>query len=379
MRRWYNGLTCAQKRVSLHEYRHPIEAYYSRKEIGMSQLSREIHQQPQVLTWLFDEQVSRAAEIAEIIRERDVSHVVVSARGTSDNAAIYAKHLFGALNRLTVSRAPLSLFTLYQTPPRMRDALVLGISQSGQSPDIVSVVEEGRRQGALTVAVTNTPDSPLGDAAEHVLAVGAGEEKAVAATKSYTAQLGAVALLAVHLAHDEERLEILRRVPAAVKETLGLEEEIAAAAQRYAHATQCVVLGRGYNYATAVEMALKIKELTYIVAQPYSSADFRHGPVAIIEGGFPVFALLPEGAVYGDMLSLVEELVGRQAEVCIISDRDEALAMARVPLRLPAPVPEWVSPLVSIIPGQLLALHITEAKGYDPDHPRGLTKVTETR
>ncbi len=345
----------------------------------MSQLSREIHQQPEVLAWLFDEQVSRAAQIAEIIRDRDVSHVVVSARGTSDNAALYAKHLLGALNGLTVSRAPLSLFTLYQAPPRMPDALVLGISQSGQSPDIVAVIEEGRRQGALTVAVTNTPDSPLGDAAEHVLAVGAGEEKAVAATKTYTAQLGAVALLAVHLAQDEERLEILRRVPAAVQDTLALEEEIAVAAQRYTYATRCVVLGRGYNYATAEETALKLKELTYLVAQPYSSADFRHGPVAIIEGGFPVFALLPGGAVYADMLSLVEELVGREAELCVISEREEALAMGRVPLRLPAPVPEWVSPLVSIIPGQLLALHITEAKGYDPDHPRGLTKVTETR
>jgi glucosamine--fructose-6-phosphate aminotransferase (isomerizing) len=345
----------------------------------MSRLSREIHQQPEVLARLLDEQAGRASEVARIIRDREVCYAVLAARGTSDNAARYAQYLFGSLNGLPVALATPSLFTIYHTPPRLRDALVLGISQSGQSPDIVAVVEEGRRQGALTVAVTNRPDSPLGDAAEHVLALGAGEEKAVAATKTYTAQLGALALLAVRLADDEARLAELKRVPEAVEETLTLEDRIAAASQRYAHAAECVVLGRGYNYATAFEVALKLKELTYIVAEPYSSADFRHGPVAIVERGFPVIAIAPHGAVYRDMLSLIEELADRDAELSIVSEREEALELARVPLRLPAPVPEWLSPFICVVPGQLLALHITLAKGYDPDHPRGLTKVTETR
>ncbi len=345
----------------------------------MSHLSREIHQQPEILARLFDEEGERAAEIAHVIRQRDIRYAMLVARGTSDNAARYAKYLFGALNGLPVALAAPSLFTLYRTPPRMRDALVLGISQSGQSPDIVAVVDEGRRQGALTVAVTNTPDSPLGGAAEHVLALGVGEERAVAATKTYTAQLGAVALLAVHLADDEARLVDLQGVPAAVEQTLALEEAVSAAAQRYAEARACVVLGRGYNYGTAFEIALKLKELTYILAEPHSSADFRHGPVALVEEGFPVFALLPEGAVYGDMRSLVEELVDRDAQVCVISDSHEALKRAQVPLRLPASVPEWLSPFVCVVPGQLLALHLAQVKGYDPDHPRGLTKVTETR
>lgn len=345
----------------------------------MSRLSREIHEQPQVLARLLEEQTRRAGQIAAVIGDRDVRYAVLAARGTSDNAARYAQYLLGALNGLSVALATPSLFTLYQAPPRMRDALVLGISQSGQSPDIVAVVEEGRRQGALTVAVTNTPDSPLGDAAEHVLPLGAIEEKAVAATKTYTAQLAAVALLAAHLAGDEERVALLNRVPGAVEETLRLEEPIATAAQRYGQAQGCVVLGRGYNYATAFEIALKLKELAYLAAQPYSSADFRHGPVAIVERGFPVFAVAPQGAVYDDVVSLIEELVGREAELCVISESDEALALADVPLCLPAPLPEWLSPLVCVVPGQLLALHITKAKGYDPDHPRGLTKVTETR
>lgn len=342
-------------------------------------MSREIHQQPDVLTRLLDEQAGNAAQLAGIIRERNVCYAVLAARGTSDNAARYAQYLFGALNGLPVALATPSLFTIYQKPPRLRQALVLGISQSGQSPDIVAVVEEGRLQGALTVAVTNTPDSPLGDAAEYVLALEAGDEKAVAATKTYTAQLGALALLAAHLADDEERLAELEGVPSAVEQTLTLEDTIAAAAQRYAHARECVVLGRGYNYATAFEIALKLKELTYVVAEPYSSADFRHGPVALVEQGFPVIAVAPHGAVYGDMVSLIEELAERDAELSIVSDRDEALDLARVRLRLPASVPEWLSPFVCVVPGQLLALHVTLAKGYDPDHPRGLTKVTETR
>jgi glucosamine--fructose-6-phosphate aminotransferase (isomerizing) len=345
----------------------------------MSHLSQEIHQQPNVLARLLDEQAQNAIRIADAIRERDVCYAVFAARGTSDNAARYAQYLFGSLNRLSVALATPSLFSIYHTPPRLREALVLGISQSGQSPDIVSVVKEGRRQGALTVAVTNTPDSPLGRAAEYILALGAGEEKAIAATKSYTAQLVALALLSAQLADDDDLLSELQRVPAAVEKTLALEEPIARAAQRYAHAEACVVLGRGYNYATAFEIALKLKELAYILADPYSSADFRHGPVAIVERGFPVIAVAPTGAVYNDVTTLLQELNARDAEIIVISDQEEALRLARVPLTLPVALPEWLSPLTGVVPGQLLALHATLSKGYNPDHPRGLTKVTKTR
>jgi len=345
----------------------------------MSHLSEEIHEQPQVLARLLDNQAETAARIAKAIRARGPSYAVFAARGTSDNAARYAQYLFGALNRLPVALATPSLFSIYGTPPQLNDALVLGISQSGQSPDVVSVVEEGRKQGALTIAVTNVPASPLAQAAEHVLLLGAGEERAVAATKTYTAQLAALALLAVQLAGDDERLAALRRMPEAVEKTLALEEPVAEAAQRYAYATECIVLGRGYNYATAFEVALKMKELTYIIAEPYSSADFRHGPVAIVERGFPAVVVAPQGAVYPDMLALARELAAREAELIIISEQDEALELAHTPLRLPAALPEWLSPFTCIVPGQLLALHVTLAKGYDPEHPRGLKKVTETQ
>ena len=345
----------------------------------MSHLSREIHQQPETLSRLLDQQDESAARIAGAIRDRDVCYAVFAARGTSDNAARYAQYLFGSVNRLPVALATPSLFSIYRTPPRLENALVLGVSQSGQTPDIVAVIEEGRRQGAISVAVTNAPESPLARAAEHVLPLGAGEERAVGATKTYTGQLAALALLAAHLAGDGERLRALRRVPDAVKAALSLEGAIARAAERYAHVTQCVVVGRGYNYATAHEIALKLKELTYVVAEPYSSADFRHGPVALVEHGFPVIVVAPQGAVYGDVLTLTRKLADREAALTVISGQDDALDLARVPLQLPVRLPEWLSPFSCIVPGQLLALHATLTKGYDPDHPRGLTKVTKTR
>ena len=345
----------------------------------MSHLRREIYEQPEALARLFDEQHEIAKQIAATIRARDVRYAVIAARGTSDNTARYAKYLFGGLNRLPVALATPSLFSIYHTALRLRDALVLGVSQSGQSPDVVAVVEEARRQGALTVAVTNAPASPLAQTADQVIPLGVGEELAVAATKTYTAELGALALLAVQLAADEERLASLRRVPKALRSTLRLEESIALTAEHYAKAPAVAVLGRGYNYATAFEVALKLKELTYVVADAYSSADFRHGPVAIIERGFFALAIAPQGAVYPDMLALARDLAARDADLIVISAQDEALRLARTPLRLPVVLPEWLSPFISVVPGQLLALHLTLAKGYDPDHPRGLRKVTETR
>ncbi len=345
----------------------------------MSHLSREIHEQPAVLSRLLEGQLETAARIAAAIRAHDVRYAVLAARGTSDNAARYAQYLFGAMAGLPVALATPSLFSIYHAPPQLRDVLVLGISQSGQSPDIVAVVEEGQRQGALTVAVTNAPDSPLAQSAAHVLPLEAGPERAVAATKTYTAQLAALALLASQLSQDDDVLTALQTVPEAVEKSLVLEETISLTAQRYAYATECIVLGRGYNYATAFEIALKLKELTYIVAEPYSSADFRHGPVAIVERGFPAVIVAPHGVVYPDVLELARDLSARQAELIVISGQNEPLGLARTPLRLPVILPEWLSPFTCVVPGQLLALHITLAKGYDPDHPRGLTKVTETR
>ncbi len=339
----------------------------------------EIREQPEVLERLLRSRREPAGEVAEAIRRRGVRSIFIAARGTSDNAALYAKYLWGSVNRLPVGLATPSLFTVYRTPPRLDGSLVVGISQSGQSPDIVGVVEEGRAQGALTLAITNEPASPLAAAAELVLDTAAGPELAVAATKTYTAQLMAIALLSEAAAGDPERFAELERVPALVSEALALDGEIRRVAERYRYMDHCVVLGRGFNYATAYEWSLKLKEMTYVVAEPYSSADFRHGPVAIVCDGFPVLAVAPAGAVFDDTLALLETLAhDHRAELLVLSNDERALGLAQTPLRLPADLPEWLSPLVAIVPGQLFSYHLTRAKGYDAENPRRLQKVTRT-
>lgn len=345
----------------------------------MSYLSNEIHEQPKALLHLLDRQTETAARIAAAIRARDVRYAVIAARGTSDNAARYAQYLFGALNRLPVALATPSLFSIYRTPPQLRDALILGISQSGQSPDIVAVLEEGQRQGAPTLAVTNDPNSPLAGQADYVIPLHAGEERAVAATKTYTAQLTALALLSCALGDDPARLAVLRRAPLAVERVLDGEELIARAVGRYRYMETCVVLGRGYNYATAFEIALKLKELNHLVAEAYSSADFMHGPIAVVGSGFPALVVAPSGKMFDTMRNFSLELKSRGAELLIISDHQDLLAEAVTPLPLPERMPEWLSPIPAVVLGQLFALHLTLTKGNDPDQPRGLQKVTHTR
>lgn len=343
-------------------------------------LRKEILEQPQVLRTLLREQESHVREIARTIRNRSVDYIFLTARGTSDNAGLYAKYLWGATNGLPIALAAPSLFGLYHRPPRLQNALVVGISQSGQSPDIVGVVQEGRRQGAPTLSIVNQVESPLAEASEFVLDICAGEERAVAATKSYTAQLMAIAMLSAALADDDEQMRILHRVPDLVEIALGLEGRIERSSERYRYMTQCVVLGRGYNYATAYEWSLKLKELTYVLAEPYSSADFRHGPIAVVERGFPVLAVAPRGAVHEDLLGLLHRLAEeRRAELVVVSNDLASLALAHTPLQLPTDMCEWISPMVCIVPGQLFCYYLTRAKAYDTEQPRGLQKVTRTR
>jgi glucosamine--fructose-6-phosphate aminotransferase (isomerizing) len=349
------------------------------KRIEDTVLYREIHEQPQVLGRLLEAEQSTAHQLATEVKGRGISQVVIAARGTSDNAARYAKYLLGAANRLLVGLATPSLFTIYRQPPRFDNALVLGISQSGKSPDIVSVVAEGRRQGALTAAITNEPASDLGRTSDFVLNLHAGQERSIAATKTYTAELAAIALLSVSLGGDAGRLEMLACMPQHMAGAMAQEERIAQVAERYRYMQTCVVIGRGYNYATAFELALKLKELTYTLVEPYSSADFMHGPLAMVGPGFPAIVIAPSGAMLDEMRAFMVTLKEHKAELVVISDDELALEQARSPLHLPPGVPEWLSPLTSIVPGQLLAMYLASARDYDPDHPRGLRKVTETR
>ncbi len=343
-------------------------------------LYSDILEQPAVLAQALDSQFGIARQIAQAIQAREVQYVFLAARGTSDHAGVYAQYVWGSLNRLPVALAAPSLFTRYGGWPRLANALVVGISQSGQSPDVVEVIAEGRRQGAPTLAITNNPASPLAQAAEFTLDIRAGQENAVAATKTYTTELLAIAQIAAALSPaPEQHLADLALVPAAVQAALAGEAAIQRLAETHAADKQCVILGRGYNYATALEWALKLKELAYILADPYAAPDFMHGPIALIHPGFPVLAVAPSGAVFEDLLPLLRRLrhdLG--ARLLVLSDRDEALSIGQEAINLPAGVPEWLSPLVAIVPAQLYCYHLTRACGYDTEAPRTLRKVTET-
>jgi glucosamine--fructose-6-phosphate aminotransferase (isomerizing) len=345
----------------------------------MSNFEKELYEQPEVVARLISEEGEHARQLAAEMRRRNVQYVMVAGRGTSDNAGVYGKYLFAAMNGLPVAMATPSRFSLYDTPPRFGDALVLGISQSGQSPDIVSVLAEARKQGVLTAAFTNDLDSPLAQQADHLLALHAGPELSVAATKTYTAQLAAVALLNAALSGDASLMAALRALPATMRLALELAPQVARVAERYRFTDRLVVLGRGYNLATAQEIALKLKETNYIAAEPYSPADFIHGPTAMVDENCPVMVVAPSGALLAELREAIGLAAQRGGEILVLSDDEATLAGGRLGLRLPAGVPEWLSPLPAVLPGQLLALYMVLERGRDPDRPRGLSKVTLTR
>ena len=343
-------------------------------------LYSEINEQPEKIKNLLASRRKNIERVAADIQKHDIRYVFLAARGTSDNAGRYANYLLGAMNGLPLALATPSLFTYYNRPPKLKNALVVGISQSGASPDIVAVLEEGERQGCLTLSITNESNSPLAKASDFVLDIQAGKEKAVAATKTYTTELMTIAMLSAALSGKEKYWGELGKAAGWMKSVLKQDDFIAEAVQRYRYIDQAVVLGRGFNYATAFEWALKLKELSYIIAEPYSSADFAHGPIALVESGYPVFAVAPKGKVFNSMLQMLQQLRnGISAELVVISNDKRALSLAQVPLAIPADVPEWLSPLVTILPAQLFAYHLTLAKGFDTEKPRTIHKVTKTK
>jgi glucosamine--fructose-6-phosphate aminotransferase (isomerizing) len=342
-------------------------------------LRDEIGEQPEVAARLLAMQSGPIDEIASWLGDRPFRHVVIAARGTSDHAAIYAQYVLGVRNRLSVGLGTPSVVSLYAVAPDFRDALVIGISQSGESPDIVAVIAAARAQRAPTIAITNEPASLLGEAADRTIPLGAGPERAIAATKTYTSELLAIALLSAALAGDPADRAALAALPQAIAHALELESEIERIARDQAEAERALVIARGFEYATAREWALKLKELGQVFADPYSAADFQHGPLALVEAGVPVLAVAREGAPEADLVALLSRLrTDLDAELMVLSDHPAALATATWPVRLPDGTPEWLGPIVSIVAGQLHALHLTRARGLDPERPRNLRKVTRT-
>jgi glutamine---fructose-6-phosphate transaminase (isomerizing) len=339
----------------------------------MSLADAEIRAQPDVVARLLEREAVALRALAAELRRRRPRYAVIAARGSSDNAARYAQHVLGRILRLPVVLATPSLHTLYDAPPRFIDAIVVGISQSGASPDVVSVVAEGARQGALTAAITNDPTSPLAAAAAHVVELGAGEERSVAATKTYTASLAAIAALAAE--GDPELTRDVARLPEALAAQLARAGDAAAAVDAAAGWERLTVIGRGAHYATAFEAALKVRELAGIVAEAYSPADLLHGPIATAGPGQPLLAIAPSGPTEGSMRELIAAARERGAHVAAIG-HDPALGDPFLEL---VEVPEWLGPAVAIVPAQLLAVGLAERRGVDVDAPFGLSKITLTR
>lgn len=320
--------------------------------------------------------------LAQRLRAEPVSSVVVAARGTSDHAAIYAQYLLGVRNKLSVGLATPSVISLYGAEPDVRSSLVIGISQSGASPDIVAVIAAAARQGAPTLALTNDPASPLASAADHVMDLVAGPELAVAATKTYSTSLLAIARLSLALQPDAADQAALAAVPDAMAAALAVEADVASIAAELAGAgrsiDRCVVVGRGFEYATAREWALKLKELAQVFADPYSAADFLHGPIALVQPGIPVLLVVPESVAAAGQIELLRDLRDRGIDTVVVSDVASTRELGRWSIALPGGIPEWLRPAVSIVPAQLFAYHLTVARGLDPNEPRYIRKVTRT-
>lgn len=359
----------------------------------------EIEEQPEALRRTLSKTLEPAREVAQEMQRRDVDVVILAARGTSDHAALYAQYLFQYLNGVPVALATPSLFTLYGASLRLRRAMVIGVSQSGESTDIVEVVARAREAGALTVGITNQEGSQLARTAEHTLLCHAGLECSVAATKTYTTTCAVFALLAAHMPGGEALRDGLEQVPELAAAALKHKDAIARIAERYVHARDCVVLGRVFQYSTARETALKLEETCYVLAIPFSSADFRHGPAALVERGLPVIVFVAPGHTSADSLELLQWLHERGADCLVITEEERLLELATVSIRLELPalssgaatvesgrqqgrdvnVAELLAPIPYIIPGQLFAHYLALHKGLNPDQPRSLTKITRTR
>ncbi|WP_069815582.1 SIS domain-containing protein [Streptomyces sp. TP-A0874] len=342
-------------------------------------MAREVAEQPAVLRRLLAEGAPRIRETAERIAALDPRFVLLTARGTSDNAALYAKYLLETRWGRPCGLTSMSVTTVYEARQDLAGALVITVSQSGGSPDLVASAEAARAAGAVTLAVTNNADSPLARACEFHIDVLAGPEKALPATKTYTAELLALYLLAEGLAGGDGAAATV--LPDLAVQVLDRGEEVKALAQRYRFAERMVLTSRGYSYPTAREAGLKLMETSYIPALAYSGADLLHGPLAMLDSRSPVIAIVNDGRGGAALQPVLERLRGSGADLVVVGAEEQVgPESASAGFALPTKgVPEEIQPILEILPLQLLAYEVTLARGQDPDAPRSLAKVTETR
>jgi glucosamine--fructose-6-phosphate aminotransferase (isomerizing) len=338
----------------------------------------EIEQQPAAIEQTIKRESKKIERFAARLREKRPRLIVLVARGSSDNAALFGRYLLELTTGIPVSLAAPAVHTLYKAKLDLRDALVIGVSQSGEGDDINLMLGNAKRSGAMTLAITNESESTMAKLADDTFLIHAGRERSVAATKTYTGQLLIFHLLARAIGGNKAAKEMdIERLPELAAESLKLKSDIAAMVERYAFMEQCVVVGRGLNYANAYEFAIKLMETCYVVAERFSGADFLHGPIAMVDSGFPVFVFAPPGPTLKGTKELLTKLQGIGAETVAISSESSVLKAASRGIKMPR-INELLSTIPYIIPAQLFAALLAETKGLTPDQPRSLSKVTKT-
>jgi glutamine---fructose-6-phosphate transaminase (isomerizing) len=341
----------------------------------MSLMLEEIAEQPAVLEKTIRAEREKCEKLGRFLREREIDLIVLAARGSSDNAALFGRYLLEVTTGIPVSLAAPSVYTIYKAKLNLKRALVIGVSQSGEGVDINQVLESAKESGAFTLGITNEANSSMAKIADETLLIHAGREKSVAATKTYTGQMLHFYMLASALADEKIAYE---KIPQFTAQALELKPEVEKLVERYAFMENCVVVGRGVNYGNSYELALKLMETCYVVAERFSSADFFHGPLAIVERRFPVILFAPQGGGRQSGIDLLHRLKELHADSFSITNDEEAAALSSRSLMMPADIEEFLSPIPFVVPAQLFAAHLAEAKGLNPDAPRSLSKVTKT-
>ena len=336
---------------------------------------QEIEEQPGVLEKTIREETGKLKKLGAFLREKEIDFIVLIARGSSDNAAFFGRYLLEITTGIPVSLSAPSVFTLYNAKLNFKNALVVGVSQSGEGADINQVLKAAKKSGAFTLGITNEADSTMAKIADETLLIHAGREKSVAATKTYTGQMLHFYMLASVLSDEKIGFE---KIPQLSADSLKFQSEIKDLVQRYVFMENCVVVGRGLNYGNSYELALKLMETCYVVAERFSTADFFHGPLAIIERRFPVILFAPKGVTKQSSLDLLERLKELHADSFSITNDSEISESSSRSLMLNAKTDEILTPIPFVIPAQLFAAYLADAKGLNADSPRSLSKVTKT-
>ena len=341
----------------------------------MSLMLEEIAEQPAVLERTIAAERDKMTRLGDYIRQKEVDLIILVARGSSDNAALFGRYLLEVTTGIPVSLAAPSIFTLYNAKLRLKRAVVIGVSQSGEGDDINHVLDRSKDYGAFTIGITNEAESTMAKIADETLLIHAGRERSVAATKTYTGQMIHFYMLAGAI--GDRRLDYYK-IPQFAQATLELREKVKEIVERYVFMENCVVVGRGMNYGNSYELALKLMETCYVVAERFSSADFFHGPLAIVERRFPVIMFAPSGVTKPSSIDLLNRVRELNADCFAITNDDEVAKLAVQSIQIPSEIDEFLSPIPMIIPAQLFAAYLSEAKGLDPDEPRSLAKITKT-